>query len=106
MKQTPEGKVEWYNARFVAKGHSQAYGIDYDETFASVTKMSTVRTLISLAVDSGWKLYQFDVKNIFFHRDLLEVYMEIPPSFSTNQTAGKVCRLRKSLYGLKQFSRA
>jgi Reverse transcriptase (RNA-dependent DNA polymerase) len=65
-----------------------------------------VRTLVSLAVNGGWKLYQLDVKNTFLHRNLLEVYMEIPPGFDTNQTIGKVCRLRKSLYELKLSSRA
>jgi Reverse transcriptase (RNA-dependent DNA polymerase) len=107
VKQNPEGRVERYKARLVAKGYSQTYGIDYDETFAPVAKMSTVRTLISLVANGGWKLYQLDVKNVFLHGDLLEeVYMEVPPGFGTKQTVGKVCRLKKSLYGLKQFPRA
>jgi hypothetical protein len=57
VKQTPEGKVERYKARLVAKGYSQTYGIDYDEIFAPVTKMSTVRTIISCAVNFGWPLH-------------------------------------------------
>ena len=56
----------------MAKGYSQTYGIDYDETFASVTKMSIVRTLISLVVNKDWKLHQLDVKNAFFHGELME----------------------------------
>jgi hypothetical protein len=72
------------------------HGIDYDETFAPVAKMSTVRTLISCAASFGWSLYQLDVKNAFLHGDLREeVYMEIPPGFGTSQTHGKVLRLRK-----------
>jgi Reverse transcriptase (RNA-dependent DNA polymerase) len=107
VKQKPEGKVKRYKARLVAKRYSQTYGIDYDKTFALVVKMSTVRTLVSLAVNGGWKLHQLDVKNAFLHGDLLEeVYMEIPRGFGTNQTTGKVCRLRKSLYGLKESPRA
>jgi Reverse transcriptase (RNA-dependent DNA polymerase) len=103
VKQNPEGRVERYKALLVAKGYSQTYGIDYDEIFAPVAKMSTVRTLISLAANGGWKLHQFDVKNVFLHGDLLEeVYMEVPQGFGTKQTVGKVCRLKKSLYGLKQ----
>jgi Reverse transcriptase (RNA-dependent DNA polymerase) len=105
MKQSPEGKVERYKAQLVTKGYNQTYGIDHDETFAPVAKMSTARTLISLTVNSKWKLHQLDVKNVFLHGDLLEeVYMEIPPGFSTNQTTSKVYMLKKSLYGLKQSS--
>nr|CAD41085.2 OSJNBb0011N17.2 [Oryza sativa Japonica Group] len=107
VKQNPDGKVERYKARLVAKGYSQTYGIDYDETFAPVAKMSTVRTIISCAVNFDWPLHQLDVKNAFLHGDLQEeVYMEIPPGFATLQTKGKVLRLKKSLYGLKQSPRA
>jgi Reverse transcriptase (RNA-dependent DNA polymerase) len=107
VKQNPNEKVKWYKARLVTKGFSQTYGIDYDETFVLVAKMSTVRTLISLVANDGWKLHQLDVINAFLHGDLLEeVYMQTPPGFRTNQTDGKVCRLKKSLYGLKQSPRA
>jgi hypothetical protein len=107
VKQNPKGEVDRYKARLVAKGYSQTYGIDYDETFAPVAKMGTVRTLISCAVNFGWPLHQMDVKNAFLHGDLQEeVYMEIPPGFANSQTVGKVCRLKKSLYGLKQSPRA
>jgi transposase InsO family protein len=107
VKQNPDGNVERYKARLVAKGYSQTYGIDYDETFAPVAKMSTVRTLISCAANFDWPLHQLDVKNAFLHGDLQkEVYMEIPPGFATSQTEGKVLRLKKSLYGLKQSPRA
>nr|ABA93730.1 retrotransposon protein, putative, unclassified [Oryza sativa Japonica Group] len=107
VKQTPEGKVDRYKARLVAKGYSQTYGIDYDETFAPVAKMGIVRALVSCAVNFGWPLHQLDVKNAFLHGDLHEeVYMEIPPGFGNSQTVGKVCKLKKSLYGLKQSPRA
>jgi Reverse transcriptase (RNA-dependent DNA polymerase) len=107
VKQTPEGKVERYKIRLVAKWYSQTYDIDYDETFAPIAKMSMVRTLISLAVNGGWKLQQLDMENVFLHGDLLEeVYMEISSGFGINQITGKVCMLKKSLYGLKQSPRA
>jgi len=107
VKQNPKGEVDRYKARLVAKSYSQTYGIDYDETFAPVAKMGTVRTLISCAVNFGWPLHQMDVKNAFLHGDLQEeVYMESPPGFANSQTVGKVCKLKKSLYGLKQSPRA
>jgi hypothetical protein len=106
-KQNPEGKEERYKARLVARGYSQTYGIDYDETFTPVAIMNTVRILISCAANFGWPLYQLDVKNAFLHGDLQEeVYMEIPPGLSKSEAVGKVCRLKKSLYGLKQSPRA
>jgi hypothetical protein len=96
VKQNSEGKIERYNARLVARGYTQTYGIDYNETFAPVTKMSTVRTLISCAANFGWTLYQLDVKNAFLHGDLQEeVYMDIPPGLSKPEVLGKVCRLKK-----------
>ena len=107
VKQTPEGKVDRYKVRLVAKGYSQTYGIDYDETFAPVAKMGTVRTLISCAANFGWPLHQLDVKNAFLHGDLQEeVYMKISPGFANEQTFEKVCRLKMSIYGLKQSPRA
>ncbi|RDY11992.1 hypothetical protein CR513_03284, partial [Mucuna pruriens] len=54
---------------------------DYEETFAPIAKMNTVRVIISLAAHFSWNLQQFDVKNAFLHGDLGEVYMEIPQDF-------------------------
>jgi hypothetical protein len=107
IKHTPEGKVDRYKACLVAKGYTQSYEIDHDETFAPVAKMNSVRTLISCAVNLDWKIYQMDVKNAFLHGDLHEeVYMHIPPGFETNQIYRKVLCLHRSLYGLKQSPRA
>jgi hypothetical protein len=107
VKHNIEGKVERFKARLVAKGYSQTYGIDYEETFAPVAKMNTIRTLISCSSNLGWDLHQLDIKNAFLHGDLHEeVYMRIPPGFNTPQTDGKVLRLHRSLYGLKQSPRA
>ena len=86
----------------VAKGYTQAYGFDYGNTFSPVAKISYVRLLLSMAAMCFWPLYQLDIKNVFLHGDLAEeVYMEQPPGLS-----GLVCRLRRSLYGLKQSPRA
>jgi len=108
IKHKMDGTIERFKARLVAKGYTQTYGIDYIETFALVAKINTVRILISLVVNRDWPLYQFGVKNMFSHGDLQEeVYMKLPPG-CIMQTQGniQVCRLRKSLYGLKQSPRA
>jgi hypothetical protein len=99
--------VKRYKTRLVIKGYSQTYGIDYDETFTPVAKMGTMRMLVSCAANFNWPLHQLDVKNAFLHGDLKEeVYMEILSGCVTPQSAGKVCKLKKSLYELKQSPRA
>ena len=91
----------------VAKGYTQVYGSDYGDTFSPVAKIASVRLLLPMAAMCSWPLYQLDIKNVFLHGDLVkEVYMEQRPGFVAQGEAGLVCRLRRSLYGLKQSSRA
>jgi hypothetical protein len=90
IKHKANGSVERYNARLVAKGFTQTYEIDYEETFAPVAKMNTIRVLLSIAANLDWPLYQFNVKNAFLHGDLEEeVYMEILPRLEDSSSAGK-----------------
>ncbi|MCO5551274.1 hypothetical protein L7F22_004773 [Adiantum nelumboides] len=102
-----DGTIERYKARLVAKGFAQTYGIDYEETFAPVAKMATVRTVIMVATTKGWFMHQMDVKNAFLQGELQqEVYVEQPPGYEDGKHPDYVCRLRKALYGLKQAPRA
>ncbi len=70
VKHNANGSVSRYKARLVAKGYAQTYGIDHEETYSPVTKMTTVKIVIVMAVAKGWSLHQMDVKNVFLHGDL------------------------------------
>jgi Reverse transcriptase (RNA-dependent DNA polymerase) len=107
IKYKSDGTLERYKARLVAKGYTQTYGVDYKETFAPVAKMNTVRTLMSVATNCDWSLFQMDVKNAFLQGDLEEeVYMNLPPGLPVPRESGLICRLKKAIYGLKQSPRA
>ncbi|KAJ4702077.1 Retrovirus-related Pol polyprotein from transposon TNT 1-94 [Melia azedarach] len=107
VKQNSKGEIERYKARLVAKGYSQRAGIDYDEVFAPVARLETVRLIISLAAQNKWKIHQMDVKSAFLNGVLEEeVYIQQPTGFEVKGQEDKVLKLRKALYGLKQAPRA
>jgi hypothetical protein len=107
IKRNADGLVSRYKARLVAKGFHQQAGIDYDEMFSPVVKPTTVRIILTLAAQFNWPLRQLDISNAFLHGFLKEdVHMVQPPGFVDASKPAHVCKLHKSLYGLKQALRA
>ena len=102
VKSKEDGTVDKFKARLVVKGFSQRPGVDYDETFSPVAHLSSVRLIFALAASHRLKLRQLDVIGAFLQADLhQEIYMKQPEGFPNDNTE-LVCRLKKSLYGLKQ----
>ncbi|CAA7023599.1 unnamed protein product [Microthlaspi erraticum] len=99
------GNVERYKARLVAKGFNQKEGIDY-ETFSPVSRKDSLRIILALVAQYDLELHQMDVKTAFLNGDLEEeVYMCQPEGFIIEGQENMVCKLKKSIYGLKQASR-
>ncbi|KAE8666786.1 hypothetical protein F3Y22_tig00112491pilonHSYRG00280 [Hibiscus syriacus] len=99
-KLRPDGSIQRYKARLVVKGFTQRFGLDYFDTYSPVTKISTIRALFVLASIHKLQVHQMDVKTAFLNGDLdEEIYMEQPLDFEAPGMEGKVCRLKKSLYG-------
>jgi hypothetical protein len=106
IKHGVHGEVERYKARFVARGFTQTFGVDYNETFAPVAKFVSICCILALAAIENMEIHQMDVKTAFLNGDLEEeIYMEQPKGF-TQEGEHLVCKLHKSLYGLKQSPRA
>ena len=91
-----------YKARLLAKGYAQKEGIDYNEVFSPIVKHSSIRILLALVAQFNMELVQMDVKTAFLHGDLEEeIYITQPDGFKIARKENWVCKLKKSLYGLK-----
>ncbi|KAJ9565872.1 hypothetical protein OSB04_001838 [Centaurea solstitialis] len=102
-----DGNVHTFKARLVAKGFAQTHGIDYDETFSPVAMLKSIWILMAISAYFNYEIWQMDVKTAFLNEKLTEdVYMEQPEGFIDPKNPNKVCKLLKSIYGLKQASRS
>lgn len=98
-----QGNIEKLKARLVVRGHTQRHGIDYDEIFAPVARYESIRTLLAASVNEEMYIHQIDVVTAYVQGDLSdEIYMEQSEMFVKYGEESKVCKLQKSLYGLKQ----
>ena len=106
LKRNEDGSVERCKARLVAQGYSQEKGLNYDETFSPVVKSESIRSVIALASKNDLKMHQLDVTMAFLNGELEEeVYVEQTEGFAVEGQEHLVCKLNRSLYGLKQSPR-
>jgi hypothetical protein len=106
-KKDMDGNVHIYKSRLVAKGFRQVQGVDYDETFSPVAMLKSIRIILAIAMYFNYEIWQMDVKTAFRNGNLDEdMYMTQPEGFVDLTNGGKVCKLQKSIYRLKQASRS
>ena len=101
-----DGKVETYKARLVAKGFRQREGVDYEETFSPVAMLKSIQTLLAIAAHYDYEVWQMDVKIAFLNGRIEEnIFMEQPKGYESKKGL-KICKLNRSIYGLKKASRS
>lgn len=107
LKKDAAGKITKYKARLIAKGYAQEHGIDYEEVYAPVTCLETVRLLFALSAKKNWQVHHLDVKTAFLNGEITEdVYVAQPKGFEKQGCENIVYKLIKALYGLRQAPRA
>ena len=105
-KRDADGNVERHKARLVAQGFTQKSGIDYDETFCPVVRFESIRAIIALAAKHNLRLHQVDITTAFLNGELKEdIFMKQPKGFEARGKEHMVCKLNRTIYGLKQSSR-
>lgn len=105
-KRDAQGDICRYKARLVAQGFSQKYGVDYDEVFAPVVKYVSIRCVLALANKFDMEIHQMDVKSAYLNSDIdTNIYMKQPTGYIDSKNPELVCKLKKSIYGLKQSAR-
>ena len=106
VKRNENGHVDKFKARLVAQGYSQTYGIDYEDVFSPVAKYSAIRTLLALANAYNFEIHQLDVKTAFLNGIIdHDIYMSQPEGFVDPEKPNHLCKLKRSIYGLKQSAR-
>ena len=104
VKRKSDGSIEKFKARLVADGNTQKHGVDFDRVFATVVKTLTLRLVLIIAAANDYNLSSIDIRQAYLQAELKEqLYMRLPPGLPPNP--GKVCKLNRSLYGLKQAGR-
>ena len=106
VKRNEDGSIDRFKARLVAQGYSQVKGVDYEEVFSPVARYTSMRSLLALANTQDLEIHQMDVKTAFLNGSLdCEIYMSQPEGFVDPDRPNHVCKLKKSIYGLKQSAR-
>ena len=107
-KKDAAGNVVCYKAQLVAQGFSQVPGVDYFDTFAPVARLASIRAVLAVAAVNDYEIHQIDIKGAYLNGVLTAsevIYMRQPPGYAISGSQGRVCRLKKTLYGLKQSGR-
>ena len=106
IKRKTDGLIECYKARLVVKGYTQEKGIDYEDTFSPVVRITLVRLILAILAHMYLELYQMDVRTMFLSGEQnKDIYMDKPLGFETKGQERKICKLKRSIYGFKQASR-